>query len=151
MFCRLTGLRNLDRQELGQTMSAKRRRIAAVGVAVAIGAVALGAAGASGRNDDDDVRATGPAADRAARTALARFPGARVAAVERDSDGGPPWEVELTRANGTTVDVELDSGYRIVAVDEDRGPDDTEIADDDDGAGADDPEDADEPTDVDDP
>ena len=121
-------------------MSAKRRTIAAVGVAVAIGAVALGAAGASGRNDDEDVLATGPAADRAARVALARFPDARVAAVERDSDGGPPWEVEVTRPNGTTVDV-----------DEDRGPDDTESADDDDGAGADDPEDADEPTDVDDP
>ena len=132
-------------------MSAKRRTIAAVGVAVAIGAVALGAAGASGRNDDEDVLATGPAADRAARVALARFPDARVAAVERDSDGGPPWEVEVTRPNGTTVDVDLDSSYRIVAVDEDRGPDDTESADDDDGAGADDPEDADEPTDVDDP
>src|SRR5215218_2422969 len=112
-------------------MSAKRRTIAAVGVAVAIGAVALGAAGASGRNDDE--RATGPAADRAARAAVARFPDARVAAVERDSDGGPPWEVEVTRPNGTTVDVELDAGYRIVGIEEERGPDDGDGADDDDG------------------
>ena len=60
---------------------------------------------------------------------LARFPGARVLAVEQGADGGPPWEVELRRPNGTTVDVELDAGYRIVATDEDDGPDDADFDD----------------------
>jgi|SRR5919199_2860213 uncharacterized membrane protein YkoI len=108
-------------------MNIKRRNLAGAGVAVAIGAGALGATVAFGGNDDE--RAVGPAADRAAGIALARFPGARVLAVEHDADGGPPWEVELRRPDGTAVDVELDAGYRIVDTDEDDGPDDADVDD----------------------
>jgi hypothetical protein len=109
-------------------MNVRRRTIAAAGVAVAMGAGALGAAVAFGGSDDDQ-RAAGPAADRAARVALARFPDARVLAVEQDADDGPSWEVELRRPNGMAVDVELDAGYRIVATDEDDGPDDADFDD----------------------
>jgi hypothetical protein len=107
-------------------MNIKRRKLAGAGAAVAIGAGALGATVAFGGSGDDE-RVSGPAADRAADVALARFPGARVLAVEQDADGGPPWEVELQRANGTPVDVELDAEYRIVATDEDDGPDDSDF------------------------
>jgi uncharacterized membrane protein YkoI len=109
-------------------MNVKRRTIAAAGVAVALGASALGTAVALGGNDDDE-QATGPGADRAASVALDRFPGARVLAVEQDADSGPPWEVELRRPDGTTVDVELDARYRIVDTDEDDGPDDPDFDD----------------------
>jgi hypothetical protein len=132
-------------------MSGSRSRIVAAGAAFAIVAGAFGAAAAFGGGSDDDERATGPAADRAARAALERFPGARVAAVERDADGGPPWEVELRRPDGTTVDAELDEGYRIVAVDQDRGPDDDESADDDDRADEDERADDADDTGFDDP
>ena len=68
--------------------------------------------------DDADERATGPDADRAAAAALARFPGGRVTAVERDDDDGGGWEVEMTRGDGATVDVDVDRSFGIVAVDD---------------------------------
>ena len=88
-------------------------------VVLALAAGAIGAAAALGGSDDDaGERVTGPAADRAELAALARFPGARVTAVERDGDGAARWEAEVTRADGSTVDVELDRDYRIVAIDD---------------------------------
>jgi hypothetical protein len=39
--------------------------------------------------------------------------------VERDSEDGATWEVEVTRADGRTVDVRLDGDYRLVVVEAD--------------------------------
>ena len=106
-----------------------RHTIGAALVVLALGAGAIGAAAALGGGDDDAGEpVTGPAADRAERAALARFPGARVTAVERDGDGAARWEAEVTRADGSTVDVELDRDYRIVAIDDesDRADDETD-------------------------
>jgi hypothetical protein len=102
-------------------MTMNRRIIATVGVVATLAAGAVGAAaafGGSDESDDADARATGPAADRAAAVALARFPGDRVTAVERDSDGAAAWEVEVTRSDGAHVDVGVDSGFRVVEVDD---------------------------------
>jgi uncharacterized membrane protein YkoI len=113
-----------------------RKTIAAAGLALVLGAGAIGAAAALGGGDGDaGEQVTGPAADRAARAALHRFRGARVTSVERDGDGAAPWEAEVTRPDGSTVDVALDRDYRIVALDEegdrdDAGRDDDERGDD---------------------
>jgi uncharacterized membrane protein YkoI len=72
------------------------------------------------RGDDRDERATGPGADRARSAALARYPGATVTAVERDADDGAVWEVEVTRKDGTKVEIDLDRTYKVVATDTDR-------------------------------
>ena len=40
-------------------------------------------------------------------------------AVERDSEKGATWEVEITKSNGKTVDVRLDQNYKLVVVDDD--------------------------------
>jgi uncharacterized membrane protein YkoI len=62
---------------------------------------------------------TGPQADRARAAALRITGGGKVNAVERDSEKGATYEVEVTRSDGSTVDVRLDASYKLVAVDGD--------------------------------
>jgi len=100
-------------------MKVNRRFMIAGGVALVLAAGAVGAAVAVGGDDDGDVQATGPAADRAREVALGLFPGGRANSVERDSEDGATWEVEVTRADGGTVDVRLDAGYGLVVVEGD--------------------------------
>ncbi len=106
------------------------RKLIATGAAFAIAAGGVGVAiGAGG--DDGDEQATGPAADRAREAALKLFPGGRANAVERDSEDGATWEVEVTRRDGKTVDVRLDERYELVVVegdDDSKGDDDGEAA-----------------------
>jgi uncharacterized membrane protein YkoI len=100
-------------------MKLTRRYMIVGGAVVALAAGGLGAATALGGGDDGDQQATGPDADRAREAALALFPGGRANAVERDSEDGATWEVEVTRADGRTVDVRLDDGYGLVVVEGD--------------------------------
>lgn len=99
-------------------MKPTRRYMIAAGAVLALGAGGVGAATAFGGGDDDQ-QATGPAADRAREAALALFPGGRANSVERDSEDGATWEVEVTRADGKTVDVRLDANYGLVVVEGD--------------------------------
>jgi uncharacterized membrane protein YkoI len=100
-------------------MKLTRRYMIAGGAVVALAAGGVGAAAAFGGGDDGDQQATGPGAERAREAALALFPGARANAVERDSENGATWEVEVTRADGRTVDVRLDGSYGLVVVEGD--------------------------------
>ena len=100
-------------------MKLSRSRLIAGGAALAIGAGGVGAAVATGGGDDGDRQATGPGADRAREAALALFPGGRANSVERDSEDGATWEVEVTKRDGRTVDVRLDRGYGLVVVEGD--------------------------------
>jgi hypothetical protein len=100
-------------------MKLTRRYIIAGGAVLALAAGGVGAATAFGGGDDGDEQATGPGADRATEAALALFPGGRANSVERDSEDGATWEVEVTRADGKTVDVRLDGGYGLVVVEGD--------------------------------
>lgn len=71
--------------------------------------------------------ANGPDADQAVTAALDLTGGGTANAVERDDEKGATWEVEVTRPDGSTVDVRLDSAYQLVAIDGDSetadGPD----------------------------
>lgn len=83
----------------------------------------------SEQDSRDDVAVTGTAADQAKDAAQAAVPGATVRGVERETnDDDTPasaYEVELTRPDGTPVEVELDADYKVVGTDrEDDGPDD---------------------------
>jgi hypothetical protein len=100
-------------------MKPTRRYMIAGGAVLALAAGGVGAATAFGGGDDGDQQATGPAADRAREAALALFPGGRANSVERDSEDGATWEVEVTRQDGTTVDVRLDAAYGLVVVEGD--------------------------------
>jgi hypothetical protein len=100
-------------------MKPTRRYMIAGGAVLALAAGGVGAATAFGGGDDGEQQATGPAADRAREAALALFPGGRANSVERDSEDGATWEVEVTRDDGKTVDVRLDAGYGLVVVEGD--------------------------------
>jgi hypothetical protein len=96
-----------------------RKRTAVL--AVAGGALAVLAVGgvAVASNDDGDAPVSGPQADRATEAALRLTHGGRANSVERDSENGATWEVEVTRTDGTTVDVRLDVDYGLVVIEGD--------------------------------
>jgi hypothetical protein len=98
----------------------RRHRQLIVGLAAAVvaaGALGIGTAVAGGGDDEGSV--TGPAADRAVAAALEITGGGRANAVERDSEDGAAWEVEVTKPDGSTVDVRLDDRYGLVVVEGD--------------------------------
>jgi hypothetical protein len=95
----------------------------AVLAALALGGVAI--AGSAGVFDDDgEAQLTGPSADRAKAAALKITGGGKANAVERDSEDGATYEVEVTRHDGKTVDVRLDASFNRVAVEGDSEQDD---------------------------
>lgn len=99
----------------------RTRRILTICGAVAMLAAGAGAAVAAGGDDGDDGerQATGAGAERARAAALAVTGGGTANSVERDSENGATWEVEVTRADGETVDVRLDERYALVVVESD--------------------------------
>ena len=99
----------------------RRRTAIASGVAGAATALALGGAAlASGSGDDGEGDVSGPQAERAVAAALAATHGGTANSVERDGEDGATWEVEVTRPDGTTVDVRLDARYRVVVIEGDH-------------------------------
>ena len=73
--------------------------------------------------DDADTPASGAAADRARQAAEAAVSGATAREVEREAgdDDNPAsaYEVELTRPDGSTVEVDLDASFKVLATDRD--------------------------------
>lgn len=99
----------------------QKRRKLIVGAA-ALGVIVGGAAGIAGAvagGDDGDVHVTGPEADAATVAALEATGGGTANSVERDNEHGATWEVEVTKPDGTTVDVRLDAGYEVVIIEDD--------------------------------
>jgi len=96
-----------------------RMIVSAVAGVLAASALAGGVAVAS--NSDQEGTVTGPAADRATAAALAET-GGTANAVERDSENGATWEVEVTTDDGSTVDVRLDADFKLVVVEPDSEP-----------------------------
>ena len=87
--------------------------IAAVAV-LAVGGTAI--AGAAGGGDDDatDKAISGQALDRASSAALAETGGGKVTETEVGDEEGA-YEVEVTRADGSQVDVHLDKGFNVLS------------------------------------
>jgi uncharacterized membrane protein YkoI len=99
-------------------MEINRKHIAVGAAVLAVGAGGVGVAVAGGESEEAKEQVSGPAADRARDAALARHPGT-ANAVERDSENGGTWEVEITGSDGKTVDVRLDESYEVIAVEGD--------------------------------
>ena len=95
--------------------------IAAIAV-LAVGGTAI--AGAAGGGDDDgtDKAISGQALDRAKAVALDHTGGGKVTGTEAGDEEGA-YEVEVTRADGSQVDVHLDKGFNVInqAGDNDKG------------------------------
>ena len=95
-----------------------RKHVLIGATVLALSAAGVGVAVAGGESGDAKEQVSGPAADRAREAALAHYPGT-ANAVERDSENGATWEVEITGKDGKTVDVRLDEHYKVVAVEGD--------------------------------
>ena len=91
--------------------------------ALAVGGVAIAtAAGGGGDDDGSDRPIAGNALDRASAAALDHTGGGRVTETEA-GDEESYYEVEVTRGDGSQVDVQLDRGFDVVGSegDDDRG------------------------------
>src|SRR5215210_128042 len=97
----------------------KRTAAAAAGLAGALVAAGAGVALGSGDSDDGDAGVTGPEADAATAAALKATNGGKANSVERDSENGATWEVEVTRTDGSQVDVRLDENFALVVIEPD--------------------------------
>lgn len=98
----------------------KRTTIAAAGVVVAAAAATgtgVAVAGGNGETGSTDYSPSQAAA--ATKAALEATHGGHANSVERDGENGATWEVEVTRTDGTTVDVRLDENYQLVVIEGD--------------------------------
>ena len=81
-------------------------------VVLAVSGVAI--AGAAGGDDDGSDKAiTGQALDRASAAALEHTGGGKVTETEAGDEEGA-YEVEVTRADGSQVDVHLDKDFDVI-------------------------------------
>jgi hypothetical protein len=103
-----------------------RKRVVLAVTCVAAAALAGGTVAIASSDSEGGV--TGPQADRAVRAALEATDGGTANTVERDNEDGATWEVEVTRTDGTTVDVRLSDNYEVIIV---EGDDETDDHDDD--------------------
>ena len=94
---------------------------AAVGASVlgVVAALAVSGVAVAGGTGDGEGGVTGRQGDRAEAAALEATHGGTANSVERDSENGATWEVEVTRTDGATVDVRLDRDYRLVVIEGD--------------------------------
>ena len=96
-------------------MGSKMKKVV-LGV-LALAALALGGAaiaGATGGDDDGSERAiTGKALDRASAAALQETGGGKVTGTEAGDEEGA-YEVEVTRSDGSQVDVHLDDRFNVL-------------------------------------
>ena len=109
-------------------------RTLVIAAAVVAMLVALGGAGIAYANGtDSEEQVTGPDAEKAKSAAIAEVGGGTVTEVERDDGNGTgAFEVEVTREDGSQLEVHLDGDYNVVGqqADED-GPNDNDGPNDD--------------------
>ena len=99
-----------------------RKRIWAAGAVLGIaGAATVGGMAVAGNGDDGSVshQYTTAQADAATKAALAATGGGTANSVETDNENGATYEVEVTKPDGTTVDVRLDENYAVVVIEGD--------------------------------
>ena len=99
------------------------RKSVMIGVAgvVVVGAVAVGGVAVATNGDDGPAshQYTQEQADAATKAALEATGGGTANSVETDNENGATYEVEVTKTDGTTVDVRLDAEYDVVVIEGD--------------------------------
>lgn len=100
------------------------RRWVITGVGSIVITVAVGSVIALANNDSEG-GITGRQADRAIQAALEATGGGTANAVERDSENGAYWEVEVSTPDGRMVDVRLSRDYSVVVIEGDSEATDT--------------------------
>ena len=97
----------------------KRVTIVVASIAALLALALGGAAIANARQGDDGAKLTGATLARASAAALKATGGGQVNQTEYDSEQGATYEVEVTKPDGSTVDVRLDGAFKVVAVEGD--------------------------------
>jgi uncharacterized membrane protein YkoI len=98
----------------------RRRATLIVAGAAALAGLALGGAAiADARQGDDGEPLKGTILQRASAAALQASGGGRVTETEHDSEDGATYEVEVTKPDGSQVDVRLDASFNVVVVEGD--------------------------------
>jgi hypothetical protein len=97
----------------------KRTIGATLAGALLVTGLAGGAVAVASGGDSEGGPAQGPEADQAVAAALAETGGGEANAVERDTENGAVWEVEVTKTDGSTVDVRLGGDYHVIVVESD--------------------------------
>jgi uncharacterized membrane protein YkoI len=101
----------------------KRSKLLLVGGVVALVAAGGGSyAIATGGGDDDEAPITGDALDKALAAALEHTGGGEVTETET-ADEESYYEVEVTREDGSQVDIQLDRGFNVVGDSADESED----------------------------
>jgi|SoiMethySBSTD1v2_1073268.scaffolds.fasta_scaffold38718_2 hypothetical protein len=95
-------------------MQLRKRWKVGVAAVAALGALAGGGA-AFATSVGDDHPVGGAAAGKARAAAVAYLGAGRAGSVELDGEHGATYDVEVHRADGTTVDVWLDDGFTPIA------------------------------------
>jgi uncharacterized membrane protein YkoI len=105
----------------------KRTKFLIVGAsALALGVGGAGVASATGGDDDSEKAITGSALDQASAAALQATGGGQVSDTEV-GDEESYYEVEVTRDDGSQVDVQLDRQFNVVGSSTDEeSPDDSD-------------------------
>ena len=103
--------------------NAKKRTAIALGALAVIGVSGAGAAIASSDDDASDTAITGPDLTKATDAALAETGGGRVTGTEV-GDEESMYEVEVTLADGSQVDVQLDETFQVVGAGADHEDED---------------------------
>jgi uncharacterized membrane protein YkoI len=109
-------------------------RTLVIAAAVVAMLLALGGAGIAYANGgDSEEQLTGPEAEKAKSAAIAAVGGGTVTEVERDDGNGTgAFEVEVTREDGSQLEVHLDGDYNVVGQEADEdGPNDNDGPNDD--------------------
>jgi uncharacterized membrane protein YkoI len=99
-----------------------KRLLIALAAVAALGAGGATIAVAGGDDDGSDRAISGSALDRASQAALAATGGGKVTETET-GDEESYYEVEVTRADGSQVDVQLDREFQVVGQSADREDD----------------------------
>jgi uncharacterized membrane protein YkoI len=96
-----------------------RKVVIVVALLVAVAAIAAGiAVGSGGRDSETPI--TGTALERASDAALAHTGGGRVTDTEAGDEEGA-YEVEVTLADGSEVDVHLDAAFNVLGDEAESG------------------------------
>jgi uncharacterized membrane protein YkoI len=97
----------------------------AVAAVVALGGGGAAIAGGVGDDDESEKPITGSALQRASVAALEHTGGGKVTDTEAGDEEGA-YEVEITRPDGSQVDVHLDGNFKVIGDEDERGGDDGE-------------------------
>jgi Peptidase propeptide and YPEB domain len=112
----------LSLHETGERRGVRRRLTFIVATVAALAILAFGGVAIAGatQGDDDEQPLSGQVAEDAKAAALKEAGGGSVTEMERDVEDGRTYQVEVRKADGTTVDVDLDAAFKVVAVDSDK-------------------------------